>query len=272
MQMSATIGFSDVDASGRSEELLKYLIFLADRMTEIRQQGLERVNLQTGAAVLDVGCGVGEMCVDVARHVGPRGRVVGVDASEVMIREAQRRAAASGQELDFRVASVYRLPFPDQTFDVVRAERLFQHLDDPQSALGEMMRVTRTGGQIMLVDSEHGQWSMALDDPHDRKVFEALRRALLGKVANPHSGVRLRGIMQRAGLTDVTHLTATLELSYPDLRRAILLDELLATSVSDRAVSREEADGFAASLEARHCAGTFFVNTVMYTVIGTRLT
>jgi SAM-dependent methyltransferase len=163
------------------------------------------------------------------------------------------------------------LPFPDQTFDVVRAERLFQHLDDPESALAEMVRVARTGSQIMLVDSEHGQWSMSLDDPLDRKVFEVLRRALLRKVINPHSGVRLRGMMQRIGLTDVKQLTTTLELTYPELWRAIRLGELLAASVNDGSITREDVDAFVASLQARHRAGIFFANMVGYSAIGRRI-
>jgi ubiquinone/menaquinone biosynthesis C-methylase UbiE len=271
MQMSSTTGFENVDTSGRSEELVDYLMFFADLVADNRRQGLEMLNLQAGAAVLDVGCGAGELCVDLARRVGPRGRVVGIDASETMIHKARETAASSGQDVEFHVASVYRLPFADQTFDVVRAERLFQHLDNPQSALAEMVRVTRTGSQIMLVDFEHGQWSMSLDDPLDWKVFEVLRRALLRKVINPHSGVRLRGMMQRIGLTDVKHLTTTLELTYPDLWRAIRLGEILAASVNDGSITREDVDAFAASLQARHRAGIFLANMVGYSAIGRRI-
>jgi ubiquinone/menaquinone biosynthesis C-methylase UbiE len=275
--MSATAGFSDftgfsdVDASGRSEELGDYLTFIADRMAEIRRQGLEMLNLQAGVAVLDVGCGAGEVCVDLARQVGTHGRVVGVDLSEAMIQKARRSAASSRQGVDFQVASVYRLPFPDQVFDVTRAERLFQHLDDPESALREMVRVTRTSGQIMLLDTEHGQWSVALDETADWRVFEASRHALLRKVVNPHSGVRLRGMMQRAGMKDIKHLTLTLELSYPDFQRAVGLEDLLDASVGDGSVAREEADAFVSRLEARQAAGTFFANSVVYSVTGRRL-
>lgn len=270
MQRLETTGFSDVDASGRSAELVDYLLFLGDRMAEMRRQGLEMLNLPVGAAVLDVGCGVGEVCVDLAHRVGPDGRVAGVDLSEVMIQTARERCAPSGQEIDFRVASVYRLPFSDGTFDAVRAERLFQHLDDPEAALAEMVRVTRTDGQIMLVDTEHGQWSIALDRPLERKVFEAIRLTLLRMVVNPHSGVRLRGMMQRCGLVDVRHLITVQELTFPELRRAILVDGLLAACVDDGSITRDEADAFVSALETRHRAGIFFADSIIYTVIGRR--
>ncbi len=270
MQSMETTGFSDVDASGKSGELVEYLIFLADRMAQMRRQGLEMLNLEAGAAVLDVGCGVGEVCIELARGVRPDGRVAGVGLSEVMVRGARELSTASGQEIDFRVAGVQQLPFPDQFFDVVRAERLLQHLDDPEAALAEMARVTRVGGQILLVDTEHGQWSMALDRPDDRKVFEAVRRMLLRMVVNPHSGMRLRGMMQRFGLTDVRQLITVQELTLPDLRRAILIDKLVAGCVDDGSITRDEADAFVSSLEARHHAGIFFANSVMYSVIGRR--
>ena len=86
-----------------------------------------------------------------------------------MIEAARRAAAAAGRDIDLRVASAYQLPFPDQSFDVVRAERVFQHLAEPDAALTEMLRVTRIGGQVMLVDPDHGQASVAVDDPGERK-------------------------------------------------------------------------------------------------------
>lgn len=270
MQSLETTGFSDVDASGKSAELVEYLMFLADRMAEMRRKGLDLLNLEAGAAALDVGCGVGEVCVELARRVGPHGRVAGVDLSEVMIRSARELSTASGQKIDLRVAGACQLPFPDQSFDVVRAERLFQHLDDPEAALAEMARVTRAGGQIMLVDTEHGQWSMALDQPGDRKVFEAVRRRLLKIVVNPYSGVRLRGMMQRFGLTETRQLITVQELTLPDLRRAILIDKLVAGCVDDGSITADEADAFMSSIEARHRAGIFFADSVMYSVIGRR--
>jgi SAM-dependent methyltransferase len=264
-------GFSDVDASGRPEELADYLAFLAERLSPMRRQGLQMLDLKAGTAVLDVACGTGEVCVEIARQLGPHGRVVGVDLSEAMIQRARQEATRCGHNVQFDVASVYRLPFPDQTFEVVRAERLFQHLDDPESALREMVRVTRTRGQLLLVDSEYGQGSLALDDPLDWKVFEAWRQALLKTVPNPHSGVRLRGMMQRVGLSDVKHLISTAELSYPDFSRATELNEVLALAVRYGSITRPEADRFLSSLEARHHAGTFFANGLVYTVIGRRL-
>jgi SAM-dependent methyltransferase len=108
----------------------------------------------------------------------------------------------------------------------VRAERVFQHLEKPEAALREMVRVTKVGGRILLMDPDHGQANLAVDDAGERRVFEALRRALLRAIINPHSGVRLRPMVQRAGLGAIQHRIQTLELAYPDFGRAYFLNDL----------------------------------------------
>jgi ubiquinone/menaquinone biosynthesis C-methylase UbiE len=117
---------------------------------------LERMALAPGKAVLEVGCGPGTDVFDMVELVGPAGRLVGLDASEVMIAEARRRAKALCVPITFEVGDVQALPFPDGTFDVCRAGRLLQHLPNAERALTEMVRVTRSGGRIVVFDFRLG--------------------------------------------------------------------------------------------------------------------
>src|SRR5215470_7211828 len=192
--MNFTTGFSDVDGSDRADELVDYLALLADHLAEVRREGYAMLRIGPGSTVLDVGCGAGEVCVELARIVGETGTVTGIDSSEVMIAAAQRAASVAKHAIDLRVASVYALPFPDGAFDAVRAERVFQHLGDPEAGLAEMIRVTRPGGRLMVADPDHGQHGLALDDPAHRRTYAASLRALLKMIANPHSGTRLRAM------------------------------------------------------------------------------
>jgi ubiquinone/menaquinone biosynthesis C-methylase UbiE len=269
--MTTTTGFSDVDGSGMSDDLVDYLALMADRLAAYRHEGLELLNLSPGSAVLDVGCGAGEICVDLADRVGPAGRIAGVDVSEAMIEAARRAATSARCNIDLRVASAYQLPFADQSFDVVRAERVFQHLAEPEAALMEMLRVTRIGGQVMLVDPDHGQFSVAVDDPGERKVFEAARRSLLRMIVNPHSGIRLRALLQRAGLGEIRHLTRILDVAYADFARAYFLHDLLAAAMAANEISQVDVERFVAALKNRDRTGTFLANAVGYTVVGTRM-
>ena len=141
--MKEQTGFADVDGSGRSGELVDYLERVARHVGEFRRQGYDLMRLRPGDAVLDVGCGAGEVCVELAAIVGPEGRVAGVDLSEAMVEAARRTVSASACSVELGTASVYALPYADGAFDAVRAERVFQHLDNPEAALREMLRVTK---------------------------------------------------------------------------------------------------------------------------------
>lgn len=268
--MKERTGFADVDGSGRSGELVDYLALAAQNMGDLRLGGYDMLRLRPGASVLDVGCGVGEVCVELAERVAPNGRVAGVDLSEAMIEAARRTVASAGKAVDLRVASVYALPFADGTFDAVRAERVFQHLDNPEAGLREMMRVTRPGGRLLVMDPDHGQAGMAVDEPAHRRVFEAIRRAMTAMVVNPHSGTRLRGMFARAGLVEIAQGTLSPDFSFPHYMQMFFVDERLAVVVDSGEITDQEARDFVAALEARHRDGTFFSNAIAYNVAGTK--
>jgi SAM-dependent methyltransferase len=266
----STSGFSDVDASEDPEDLVGYLGLLATVVGDLRREGYALAGLKAGQAVLDVGCGAGEVCVELHGVVGPAGRVTGVDLSSAMIDAARAAAARAGLAIDLCVASAYQLPFPDGSFDIVRAERVFQHLEDPEAALREMMRVTRRGGQVLVVDPDHGQASLALDDPAHRRVFEHLRRTMLSMIVNPHSGVRLRPMLRRAGLLEVRQRVQPLEIPHAAFGRAFFLDRLLEKSIADGALTAAEGDAFVSELAARAQRAEFQALTFGYSVVGTR--
>jgi ubiquinone/menaquinone biosynthesis C-methylase UbiE len=220
--------------------------------------------------VLDVGCGAGEVLVELANRVGAQGRVAGVDPSETMIAAARGAAKSSRSPIELELASIYSLPFPDGSFDAVRAERVFQHLEDPEAGLKEMLRVTRAGGRVMAIDPDHGQHGLALDDSAHRRVYEASTRALLRMIANPHSGTRLRSMFVRAGMAEIEQAIYDVEITHADFVHAVFLHDRLDMAVKAGEIQRAEADGFVAALEARHREGTFFANAFGYNVAGTK--
>lgn len=268
--MTRQTGFSDVDGSGQSAALVEYLAALATALGDMRREDYESLQLAPDAAVLDVGCGAGEVCVDLAQRVGPRGRVAGVDPSEAMIAAARQAATASGPAIELQVASIYALPFPDATFDAVRAERVFQHLDDPEAGLREMIRVARPGARVMVIDPDHSQHGMALDTAEERRVFEASMRAAAKMITNFHVGSRLRAMFLRAGLADVRQLVRAIEIGYPAYGRALFLPERLASAIEAGEITEAQAQRFEAALAARDRAGTFFANAIGYSVVGVK--
>ena len=270
MEQGDRTGFSDVDPSGRIQDLVEYLATAAKILATSRREAYEMLRLRRGGSILDVGCGTGEACLDLAGQVGAAGRVVGVDASGGMLAVSQRNAETAGISIDLSQASVYSLPFPDGTFDAVRAERLFQHLRDPESGLRELVRVTRSGGRVMVVDPDHGQNGIALDDACHARVFEAAMRALRRMITNPKSGTRMKPMFVRAGLLSVENRVSALELTYPDFVRLLALQQALDSALDAREVTLEQSRGFLAELGDRHSNGTFFGCLIEHRVAGTK--
>ena len=165
--------------------------------------------LRPGMDVLDVGCGPGTITADLAALVAP-GRVTAVDAAPDVVDKARAVAAERGLDnVEFAVADVHALDFPDDSFDVVHAHQVLQHVGDPVQALREMRRVCRPGGVIAARDSDYGAFAWfpelpALDDWS--RLYHAVARHNGGE---PDAGRRLFSWARAAGFTDVTTSAAT---------------------------------------------------------------
>jgi phosphatidylethanolamine/phosphatidyl-N-methylethanolamine N-methyltransferase len=118
---------------------------------------------KVGGRILDVGIGTGISLLDFA----PGNRIVGVDISEPMLRRARRRVVEAGltNVECLAVMDAGRLGFPDRFFDVVVAQYVITAVPNPDATLTEFARVTRRGGEIVLVNHLGADGGM-------RRVFE----------------------------------------------------------------------------------------------------
>lgn len=116
---------------------------------------VERLGVEPGHRVLEVGFGPGVAVQELARRVG-EGHVCGIDPSEVMLRQATRRNAAAigAGRVELRLGSVGDLPHPDdaQPFDRVLAVNSLGFWADPDADLARLREVLQPGGVIAVVN------------------------------------------------------------------------------------------------------------------------
>lgn len=207
-------------------------------------------HLAPGMDVLDVGCGPGTITVDLAARVAP-GRTVGVDAAVAAIAEAAQ--LTTDDRVEFHVADVMRLDFPDDSFDIVHAHQVLQHLADPVGALREMGRVCRGGGIVAARDADYDAMTWFPADPDLDAWLDLYRRVARANGGEPDAGRRMLDWATEAGLHDIRpSASAWCFANFDD--RAWWAD-LWAERVTESSLAARAVDlGFAARSDLRRMA------------------
>ncbi|TVY20451.1 putative methyltransferase [Lachnellula arida] len=100
-----------------------------------------------GLRLLDVGAGAGSVSATLAQVIGPEGHVVCTDLAPSVLPQAEAFAQSLGvTNISFQTADVHKLPFENDSFDVVHCHQLFGHVKAPSDAIREMLRVLKPGG------------------------------------------------------------------------------------------------------------------------------
>lgn len=160
--------------------------------------------LEPGQRLLDVGCGPGTITVDLARRLAP-GDVVGVDAAPDVIERAAVLLDQPGAPPNcrFAVDDVYELDAPDDSFDIVHAHQVLQHLTDPVAALREMRRALRPGGVLAVRDADYGGMTWAPDNPAIDRWMALYHDLAAAQGSEPDAGRHLLAWVQVAGYVDI---------------------------------------------------------------------
>jgi ubiquinone/menaquinone biosynthesis C-methylase UbiE len=222
---------------------------LAD-LQSVKQMMLTQLELRNGLRVLDVGCGIGDDVRDVARVIGNSGQMIGVDFSGAMIAEAKKRYAAAGLPIEFIEGDAQHLTFPDASFDRCRTERMLMHLDDPEQALAEMVRVVRPGGKVVVFDFD---WdTLFIDSPYKETTCKFVREYSDG-LKHGWIGRRLPRLFRMARLTEITCESHVVHFDYAFTRR--LFEGRMAKAQTEGVFSAEELANWWAHLEQAEAAG-----------------
>ena len=140
-----------------------------DRMREVffseavRDRAISTAQVQPGEIAADIGAGSGF----VTEGLLERGlRVIAVDQSPVMLEEIGRKFASPGA-LDCRVGQAEELPLTNESVDHVFANMYLHHVESPLDAIGEMVRILKPGGTLVITDLDEHDFEFLRSEQHD---------------------------------------------------------------------------------------------------------
>jgi SAM-dependent methyltransferase len=228
----------------------------------IRDWALDVLAPQPGEVAIDVGCGAGAEVRRLAELVGPSGKAIGVEPHEGL------RAAATERSVDttatYLDGAAAALPFEDGSVDVIRCERVFQHLPEPEAAAAEFARVLSPDGRVVIIDSD---WSTAVQTPGDPDVIARLSAFRRSQIPNPNSGRHLRGQLASAGLAVDPDIAATAVIPPPPAL-AMLMKNMCEDGVAAGAITQAEGDDLMTVTQAAQQSGVGFMAVTMFAVLG----
>lgn len=167
----------------------------------VRRRRIVRHALRASAGdrILDVGCGPGFYCFELLGDIGVDGSVVGVDASEAMLKLAAARCAGC-DNVELLVGDALSLPVEDASFDAAVCVQVLEYVTDVAAALREMHRALRPDGRLVVWDVD---WATLSIWSEDLARMERVLRAWDEHLAHPSLPRTLAPKMAEAGFTDV---------------------------------------------------------------------
>ncbi|HQY07122.1 MAG: bifunctional demethylmenaquinone methyltransferase/2-methoxy-6-polyprenyl-1,4-benzoquinol methylase UbiE [Leptothrix sp. (in: Bacteria)] len=226
-------GFKTVDETDKAHMVRGVFDSVAARydvMNDVMSGGLHRIwkaytiavsGARPGHQVLDIAAGTGDLTRAFAGKVGPTGRVVHTDINEAMLRTGRDRLIDQGLVLPSVICDAEKLPFPDNSFDIVSVAFGLRNMTHKDLALKEMSRVLRPGGKLLVL--EFSKVAKPLEKVYDWYSFSILPKMgqwitgdaqsyqYLAESIRMHPGqAELKEMMRAAGFghVDVHNLTA----------------------------------------------------------------
>ncbi len=230
------------DAAG--PKWLRHQADLDALMQPVLDGVLSRANLQTGARVLDIGCGAGNSTVQAADAVGPEGHATGADISETLLGRA-RDLGQGRDNIEFILADAASHEFAPQSFDNLISRFGVMFFADPEAAFSNMAKALKSGSIVTFA-----AWGQIPENPFFTYPAQAAR-AVLG--ATPKSDpdapgpfafrdpARVEAILSAAGLAEIGCDTQTVHLT-PQGGIADFAELCLGIGPASMAITHFEAD------------------------------
>ena len=189
-------GFSEVPVTEKARKVRGVFDSVASRydlMNDLMSLGIHRVwkrftvekaGLRPGMEVLDLAGGTGDLAALMAPRVAPGGKVVLSDINEAMLARGRERLldrGLAGDRVEYCLADAERLPFDSESFDVVTIAFGLRNVTHKETALGEMFRVLKPGGQLLVLEFSRPVPALApAYDVYSFRVLPAIGKVVAG--------------------------------------------------------------------------------------------
>ncbi len=221
----------------------------------------EALALRPGDRVLDVGSGPGHQAFDLSPIVGTTGRVDGIDPAESALHISRKRCSDLAN-VGFQHGEASNLPFEDSRFDAVMSSQVFEYLHDVAGGLAEMFRVLRSGGRVLIHDTD---WGAALWHSSDPGRMARIMEAWDGHLADPHLPQSLGRKLADAGFDNIrADAIVHAETEYDPSSMSAVLMEFVVGYVVSQGVPQSEVDAWADDLRALGSSGDYFYSSNEY--------
>jgi len=267
----------DLFAKGKksSPEVAIHLADLLERLgqhpsqVQIRKEFVRRIGIQKADRVLDVGSGTGVLTREIPSLVGEMGHVIGSDSNYRLVETARKLAKEKGLsgKVSYCMGEGEIINFSaDNAYHVTVSSHLFSHIVEPGQILYEMIRVTKPGGRLAILDADFA--TLSTSHP-DQEVTERLSDFMINDYLINARGIRLLPPLfielglEKFDLVAFSHLEREAEGPM-----TLLLLEVLGSALEAGAIKPEETALWKEHLAKQAEEGGYYLSVGMLALYG----
>jgi SAM-dependent methyltransferase len=229
----------------------------------------ETLAAQPGDRVLDVGCGPGFYCLEIAEEVGPDGSVVGIDAAAPMLELARRRCEAF-DNVSFKQGDIMSIPVEDESFDRAICVQVLEYVEPATAALGEIQRTLRPGGRVVIWDID---WGTVVWHSSDGALTEQILKAWDHHLVHPSLPRSLAPRLREAGFEEVEgtgHVFSTISTLDPETYGAAIIPIMANYVTSNRLIDETAVKAWVDDQRSLSEKGEFYFAGVQFCFSGVK--
>lgn len=248
-----------------------YLNKSTEFINHIKQRSHSLLPLgHSGKKILEIGCGNGYDAIALAMK-NPLCHITGIDINNDLIKASKQNAAASQcKNVEFIVSNAEKMPFSANSFDIIRAERVFQHLNNVPDVMTEIDRVLKPKGTISIIETDWPGMDIFIEDYHiEKKIIKALCENVL---VNGNASRKIISYLKQVNISKVAvEVSPLIMTDYSVADTLIKFDHIIEVALKNNILTLSEKNKWEENIEFINKQNSFnlSINVLIYS--GTKL-